>query len=421
MQPSHIRLLCIALAAALLSACSAIEPPRHGNYGGLAAIDGGQKTTPTPPPTPATGPNADACDVAQPTGICWYPASAKFHPDGERLIVNLCSNRHGAAYYCRMVEYQIKAQRWNLVPGQQAGKSYLYPAYSNDGRSLVFVVDDCANPWCRGGYGMGQLTTLPVVQAEPGQAARYGAMKRLPVHGATRPNFTPDDQSIVYWRGRHTARLASGRTLSNVSVYRYTPKTDTEEHFIPSLYTDQVAAYFTVPMSAPHFSSDGKLLRFSARHDSSLASGRSSLDQGTPDVQVRLSDGAYEGRRTAKVKEGLGQVFAEHPKLGYLAGPGNLRLVDAKTLTTKAVLIEPGISSFVDGDLDTQGSQAVGLSRMPTWTQGIPEGGTLYWTYGIDPRDLRKQVRAAPVLSLIDLKTKGVQALEWPNVESLVP
>ena len=119
MHPSYTRLLWIVLAASLLGACAAVEPPRYGNYSGLAAIG-----SEPPPPTPATGPNADACDVAQPTGICWYPASAKFHPDGERLIVNLCSNRHGAAYYCRMVEYQIKTQRWSLVPGQ-AGRQEL--------------------------------------------------------------------------------------------------------------------------------------------------------------------------------------------------------------------------------------------------------------------------------------------------------
>ena len=416
MHLTPIRLLCTALAAVLLSACSAIEPPRDGNYSGLAAIG----NAPTPSAPPPSGPNDDACDVAQPTGICWYPATAKFHPDGERLIINLCSNRRGATYYCRMVEYQVKTQRWSLVPGQQAGKSYLYPAYSNDGRSLVFVVDDCANPWCRGGIGMGQLTTMPV-QAGAGQAARYGAMQRLNVHGATRPNFTPDDQSLVYWRWHHKARLASGRTLGNVSIYRYTPQTDTEVHFIPSLYTDQVAAYFTVPMSAPHFSRDGKILRFVSRHDSSLGRGSSSLDQGFPDVEVHLSDGAYAGRWTSQVKEGLGRVFAEHPRLGYLAGPANLRLVDAKTLATTAVLLDPGYVWVADASINAAGSLVAAVSGIQSkddGTQGIRRD---YWLYVDDAKDVRKKVRAAPVLALISLATRDVSALEWPNVETLTP
>lgn len=413
MHPTPIRLFCIALAAALFSACSAIESPRHGQYAGLAAI--GKEPQPSAPSS--SGPNADACDVAQPTELCWYPATAKFHPDGERIIINLCSNRRGAAYYCRMVEYQVKTQRWSLVPGQQAGKSYLYPAYANDGRSLVFVVDDCARPWCRGGMGMGQLTMQPV-QAFPGQAARYGAMQRLNVHGATRPNFTPDDQSLVYWRWHHKARLASGRTVGNVSIYRYTPKSDTEEHFIPSLYTDQVAAYFTVPMSAPHFSRDGKILRFVSRHDSSLGRGSSSLDESAPDVEVRLRDGVFQGRKTADVTQGLGRVFAEHPRLGYLAGPANLRLVDAKTLATQAVLLEPGYSWVADASINAAGSLVVAVSGVQSKTDGTQGIRRDHWLYRDAPRN---QVRSAPVLALISLPTREVTALEWPNVETLAP
>ena len=267
---------------------------------------------------------------------------------------------------------------------------------------------------------MGQLTTMPV-QAAAGQAARYGAMQRLAVNGATRPNFSPDDQSIVYWRGRYSARLASGRTLSSVSVYRYTPKTDTEEHLIPSLYTDQVAAYFTVPQSAPHFSSDGKILRFSAFHDSSLGHGSSSLDQGTPDVQVRLSDGAFEGRRTAKVKEGLGQVFAEHPKLGYLAGPGNLRLVDPKTLETKAVFLDPGAYQVSAAEFNAQGTSAVAISGLFSLVTGRQGPEFEYWLTKTNPKDLRYRIPAAPVLSLIAMSDGDVRALKWPNVEALAP
>ena len=232
------------------------------------------------------------------------------------------------------------------------------------------------------------------MQAAAGQAARYGAMQRLNVYGATRPNFTPDDQSLVYWRWHHKARLASGRTLGNVSIYRYTPQTDTEVHFIPSLYTDQVAAYFTVPMSAPHFSSDGKILRFVSRHDSSLGRGSSSLDQGTPDVA-----GAPERRGLSKAvelptsKEGLGRVFAEHPRVGYLAGPANLRLVDAKTLATKAVLLEPGYSWVADASINAAGSLVVAVSGVQSKADGTQGIRRDYWLYVDDAKDLRKQVR----------------------------
>lgn len=428
--PSMKNLLLVCALALGLAAC-APSVPRFGNYGG-PVVD---SATPEPP-----DPKADICAVAQPSSICWYPAQARFHPDGQRLVVTLCSNRHGAAYFCRMVEYQIAEKRWRLIPGQEAlpptskiagkaaakaggqqnGQSYLYPAYSPDGQSLVFVVDDCEQAWCRGAEGFGQLATMGA-QAEPGQDARYGEVKRLPVTGATRPNFTPDGKQVVYWRNRFGARLASGRSIGSVSVFAYAPTYDVEEHLVPSLYTQQASAFFIMPLSAPHFSADGKTLRFSAQMDNSMARGRTSLTHWMPDVEVNLVDGSFAGRATSRVKEGLGQVFAEHPRLGYLAGPGNLRLVDAKTLETKAVYLDPGEAHVNDADVNPQGTFAVAMSGILSMTSGAQSAEFSYWVTKTNPKDLRYTIPAAPVLALIDLSTNQVQALEWPNVEALTP
>ena len=100
------------LVAALLSAC-APGVPRFGNYGG--APTGAVERQSLPP---------DPCAVARPEAICWTPVQARFHPDGRRLVVNLCNNRRGTPqdqyfggiHYCCMVEYMLEDQRWLFLP-----------------------------------------------------------------------------------------------------------------------------------------------------------------------------------------------------------------------------------------------------------------------------------------------------------------
>lgn len=406
---------CVFVALAGLSACAPTSP-RFGNYGG----------TPGSQPSAGNLP-ADVCAVAQPQAICWTPVQARFHPDGQRMVVNLCSNRmgtpqdqyRGGIYYCRMVEYRLDDQSWHLIAGQEEDKSYLYPSYSHDGKTLVFGVDDCQRPYCIGGMGYGQLATMSV-QAESGQPARYGAIKRWPVMGMSRPSFTDDDQRVLYWRNHHSARLASGRSIGSISVFEYRFANDEETHPIASLYTKQKTIRFIHAWTSPQYSLDGKVLRFSGRVDNLIASpDRVWILGGKPDLEYRGPNTDLIHRQTDRNLEGLGRVFAEHPRRGILAGPGNLRLVDPRTLQTIRVLVQPQSARVDQGDIDPSGRWAlavVGGRNLQTSGQSKQRD---YWKQIRDTRKAEGMKDDVPVLPLIDLKSGQVQALRWPNIESL--
>ena len=66
-------------------------------------------------------------------------------------------------------------QRWRLIPGQEEGKSYQYPSYSHDGKTLVFGVAQCQQPDCKENFGYGQLATMEV-QAAAGADTPRAAM-----------------------------------------------------------------------------------------------------------------------------------------------------------------------------------------------------------------------------------------------------
>lgn len=394
--------LAAVLVVGLLAACGTSP-----HYGGPMSA---------PASVPAT---ADQCATDKPETICWTPVQARFHPDGQRMVVNLCSNRRNANYYCRMVEYRIAEQRWHLIPGQEEGKSYFYPSYSNDGKTLVFGAAHCEQPYCAGNRGYGQLATMNV-DAKPGKAAGYGPLKLWPVMGMSRPSFTADDQRVLYWRSHYSARLTSGRSISSISVFEYRFATDEETHPIESLYTGQKTVRFIDAWTSPRYSLDGKVLRFSGMVDNLIRSpDRVWIGGGDPDVEYRGPQAELVHRRVDRVMEGLGRVYVEHPERGILAGPGNLRLVDAKTLQTKAVFVNPEPYQVADADIERTGQLAVGISGVRAVTNGNQGPKRTYWLTRDDPKDLRKQIPAAPVLALVNLGTGAVQALHWPNLETL--
>lgn len=406
------RLTASLLAAVLgLSAC-APTVPRFGNFGGAVG--------PVSPPIPA---GDDECAVAQPQAICWTPVQARFHPGGDQMVVNLCSNRRGAIYYCRLVEYRLADQRWRLLPGQEEGKSYQYPSYSHDGKTLVFGVATCEQPDCKENTGYGQLATLEV-RAAAGADTAYGPVKLLPVNGVSRPNFSPDDQEILYWRSHHQARLASGRSIGSISVFGYRPSTDEERHLVPGLHTGTAKVHFINALSGPRYSLDGRVIRFMAQDDGFWAKDLQAVSPGVVDVEYDVKTGRAADREFFGVTEGLGRVYAEHPTQGILAGAGNLRLVDRQPPhPTRVVFFSPKPSQVSDADIDRAGLWAVALSGVQATFPRGPVNGLKrqYWLTTEDAKDLRKQVPTAPVFSLVRIKTREVQAVQWPNVESLKP
>jgi hypothetical protein len=396
-------------AALVLSAC-APTAPRFGNFGGPVAAPSAQAQ-------PAS--NDDECAVAQPTTICWTPVQARFHPNGDHMVVNLCSNRRGAIYYCRMVEYRWADQRWRLLPGQEEGKSYQYPSYSADGKTLVFGVATCEQPDCRENSGYGQLATM-AVQANPGKDTVYGPPMLLPVAGISRPSFSPDGQQIVYWRSHHQSRLASGRNIGSISVFGYKPATDEEANLVPGLHTDTAKVHFITALTGPRYSLDGNVIRFTALDDGFWAKDLRAVGVGILDVDYNLQTGRPVARDIQRVVKGLGQVYAEHPTQGILAGAGNLRLVDPKPPhATRAVFFAPGAYQVGDAAIDKAGVWAVGLSGIQSMMSGRQGVERTYWLTTEDPKDLRKQVPAAPVFSLVHIQSREVRAVQWPNVESL--
>lgn len=396
-------------AALALTAC-APSAPRFGNYGGPVASS-----------TLATPASDDICAVAQPTSICWTPVQARFHPNGEQMVVNLCSNRLGAIYYCRLVEYRWADQRWRLLPGQEEGKSYQYPSYSADGKTLVFGVATCEQPDCKENSGYGQLATM-AVQAASGSDTVYGPLKLLPVAGISRPNFSPDGQQILYWRSHHQSRLASGRNIGSISVFGYKPATDEEANLVPGLHTETAKVNFINALSGPRYSLDGRAIRFTALDDGFWAKDQQAVRAGMTDVEYNVKTGKAVDRTFHRVAQGLGRVYAEHPVQGILAGPGNLRLVDpAPPYATRAAFFSPEPSQVSDADIDRAGVWAAGLSGLQSMMSGRQGPRRAYWLTTEDAKDLRKQVVTAPVFSLVHIKSQEVKAVQWPNVESLKP
>ena len=405
--------IAVGFAAALVLAACAPTAPRFGNFGGPVAAPSAQ----------AQPASSDECAVAQPTSICWTPVQARFHPNGDHMVVNLCSNRRGAIYYCRMVEYRWADQRWRLLPGQEEGKSYQYPSYSHDGKTLVFGVATCEQPDCKENRGYGQLATM-AVQAAPGANTVYGPVKPLAVAGVSRPNFSPDDQQILYWRSHHQSRLASGRNIGSISVFGYKPATDEEANLVPGLHTNTAKVHFINALSGPRYSLDGQLIRFMAQDDGFWAKDLRAVSAGVGDVEYNVKTGRAVDREFFGVTDGLGRVYAEHPTQGVLAGAGNLRLVDPKPPhATRAAFFSPKPSQVSDADIDRAGQWVVALSGVQaTFPRGpVNSPERRYWLTTEDAKDLRKQVPTAPVFSLVRIDSREVKAVQWPNVESIAP
>lgn len=94
-------------------------------------------------------------------------------------------------------------------------------------------------------------------------------------------------------------------------------------------------------------------------------------------------------------------------------------MVDAKTLQAKAVLVQPERSQLADADMDKAGRWAVGVVGVRALTDGIQWPERHYWRQRRDLKTAEGMKNDVPVLPLIDLSTGAVQALPWPNLETL--
>lgn len=447
------RVLAVLLCAAL-SACA--QPvPRISNYGGT----GGATVSPPAP--------ADSCDVPDPGSlVCWFPVQARFHPDGQRLVVNLCSSKRDAQYDCRMVEHHIASQTWRLIPGQEPGKSYFYPSYSNDGKTLLFSAAQCDKKACQGNGGYGQLATMPV-QTRAAQASDYGPIKLLPIAGVTRAAFAQDDKSILYWRIRSAGRTVSGRSFGSISVYAYKPVTDEETHLIPALYpAPQTSKYstadFVSAFTAPRMTLDGQTLYFCGM--GSNTGERKPVPSWNPTcVNYDQKSDAFTFRYTDRAAKGLGRTYTQHPALGFLAGPGNVRLVNPNTLetTTEYLTPDPDPYQLSDADIDSGGTYIAVLSatifpgdgnhasgkthELKIRRKTVIDGASKQIPF-LDEDECKRrpgtsacvpgslvtvpdtanggawrvvQEHPFPVFALVSVATKQVFRIQWPNVEAL--
>lgn len=409
------RLLAAGLALASLAALVACTPmpPRFGNFGGPFI-----ELPDTPPAKPAAGfvPETD-----------WFPVQARFHPDGKRLVLNFC--RGDAPYYCRMVQYDIAARDWRLLPNQEDGVSYFRPSYSNDGRTLVFSQAPCSpdRKQCNDGYG--QLATM---------AAEGGPIRLLPVGLARRAHFTADDRRLTFWRIKTTGKLASGRPIGSVSVYEYDLASGEETPLIESMESAPGKPYgvrFIADLTAPRYTVDGKTLFFCALNDETYlrdpvtqqplvhpvpgwAANCFFYDRGMREYTLINTD-----RMGLKLEKRLGTPYLQHPRLGYLTAGGLLQLKDSSTWVVRQMLMDTGRIQRADADINRQGDTAVAVTGTTAFKNGAHEPRRAYyamqWHSPMRGSDPPTYTREAPVLALINVDTHAVTPLEWPDIARL--
>lgn len=359
----------------------------------------------------------------------WFPVQARFHPSGKSLVVNFC--RADASYYCRMVAYDIALQSWTLLPNQQPDVSYFRPSYSNNGELLVFSQAPCSpdHKQCNDGYG--QLATMP---------AQGGAITLLPVYHASRAHFTADDRRLTYWRIKDAGRLASGRAVGSVSVYEYNLGTGQETALIESMETGTDGVRFIASLTAPRYRVDGNTLFFCALNGDTYKRDpvtQRPMEHPVPgwgancfffDLQTQkytLVDTDRLGVRAAY--GGIGTPYVEDRRQGFLIGSW-LTFADSKTFERKVPrLFRPGPAQLADADLNKSGDTAVAVTGTVMFKNGVHVSARTFYDMDIvyvkDGRALQEAdrfyIRKAPRLALIDIASREVSALEWPDIGRL--
>lgn len=404
-------LLSMSLLAVLQLAACAPNMPRFGNYGGDQLRERAHSNQ-----------LSDPCEGSEAVQLCWFPVQARFHPDGQRLVVNLCSSKRNAQYHCRMVEYHIGQQRWHLIEGQQTDQSYLYPSYSHDGKRLLFSVVDCPQP-CRGSGPYGQLATM-AVQVRSEAPGVYGPQQPLPVLGASRSSFTRDDQRVVYWRSYADVKRPLGVNPGTISVFEYNRTTGKQTHLIPALYPQTMPergdyAEFFHPFTAPRYTVDGNTLYFCAMGGN--ISGKYVMAWNNNCVFYKIAANTFESKVAFRDVRGLGMPYTQTLNGEYLAGAGSLRLVNPTKGTETQIVPPAGLYQQSDADIDTEQTKVslvVAAIRPSNGSHVAKRSHYLDPEANVPAIPLMQQGRF-PMLSLVALPSKTMHALIWPNVEAL--
>jgi hypothetical protein len=403
----------LGVCMAALAAC-APTPPRFGNFGGPMV-----ELPATPAPPKQTYGPAHETD--------WSPVQARFHPDGNRLVIHFC--HVDTPYYCRLVEYDRARNTWRRLPGQQEGVSYTYPSYSNDGKWLVFSIVPCSpdRKQCNSGYG--QLATMP---------AEGGPIRLLPVQQARRAHFTADDQRLTYWRLKTSGKLASGRSFGSFSIYEFDLASGDEKPLVDSMESGPNRPYgvrFIADISAPRYTLDGKTLFFCALNDDTTLRdsktqqvllhpipgwGRNCFlyDVATRDYKLINTD------RMGRTQSNIGTPYVQHKTRGFLTG-SYLGFVDATTLASiGSRFFDTRPISRTDADVDPQGVTVIAITGTTMFKNG--EHALISTYYNMQQIDAFKSFkdptnykRASPVLTLINVNTHQTTPLEWPDIAQL--
>lgn len=419
----RILFMVLALTLGALSAGCVPTPPRFGHYGGPVKSEP-ESATPAP----------KAANLLRETN--WSPVQARFHPDGNRLVINFC--HVDAPYYCRLVEYDRVRNTWKRLPGQQEGVSYTYPSYSNDGRSLVFSVVPCSpdRKQCNSGYG--QLATMP---------AGGGPITLLPVQQARRAHFTADDKRLTYWRLKTTGKLASGRSFGSFSVYEYDLGSGQETALVESMETTPGRPFatattlgrsfglsFIADTTAPRYLSDGKTLYFCAMNGDTWMTDSTGLNNlvhpvpgwGTNCIFFDVTKQTYklvDTDRLGRTDGNIGTPYVQHKARGILTG-SYLGFVDANTLTSiGGLFFKTGHHIRTDADIHPLGDTVIAVTGTTMFKNGehIPKS-TFYRMKEISPfktQDPTNYTRSSPVLALVHADNHQVTPLEWPDIEQM--
>lgn len=368
----------------------------------------------------------------------WFPINARFAPDGSWVVVNLCSNHN--PLYCRLVRWEPNGKpqtpdgdtpssgRWSLIAGQEPNKSYIWPSVSWSGKKLAYVIADCSsNP---------SLPALPTSKGDSpvavhslakldcgfhdGQPAISESITDLkqgqeiaPVHGATRPNWRPDDLAILYWRTIASVTLASGRSGGVRDVYEYdlnarveTPKFD--------LLATRIS--WSSEATGPFYEPEGKtfvICGYGFNFPGDLG-----LQRLIQCVQVNSQNVVDVKGLNPLSRSTVFQWIAEDWQgTHWITNGEQIRMVDKKTLLVTGELLN---TRLANGHLDNLTPNTVSVSRSRdaifvnrTFFRSQPIPRRSYWI--ADGRD----APPAPHLSYYNAQTREIHPVFWPNVDQL--
>jgi hypothetical protein len=369
--------------------------------------------------------------------VRWFPIYARLSPDGSWAVVNLCSYYN--PLYCRLVHWEIGGTpqvledgslttgRWTVVAGQEPDKSYIWPSVSWDGKKLAYVVAQCLPVASQTASAVSIADRSEIASTGKlncdfynGQPATSGSVKDikdrqlLPIYGATRPAWRPDDQAILYWRSSTNVTLNSGKALGFRGVYEYDFKTMTET---PKSAVSDTKLRWGAEATGPFYAPDGKtfaICGYGFNFPESLG-----LQARIQCIQVEHQNPAvFKGINELAKNSTLQWLMGDWNGTHWVTGGEQVRLIEKQSFEITAQLLSRRLVNGQFSNLEpvdvhvANGGDAVVVSRT-LWQFSQPIRRSSYFSTQI------KDAPAAPLLSLYVAKTKDIRPVFWPNVEQL--